>query len=70
MQKVIRMLISTMPSDPPEKKKDDNESQPRDEKAPADDQDAVQPSREKVPEGHGNLRRREDWFQKRSGQTP
>jgi len=31
--------------------------------------DVLQPSREKIPEGEGNLRRRADWFQKRTGGT-
>lgn len=70
MQKVRRVLLSHMPSDPPEKTKRDDEAQGREKKTAADDTDKVQPSEEKIPEGHGNLRRREDWFQKRTGQTP
>jgi hypothetical protein len=70
MQKLTRVLTSSMPADPPEKTKREEKTQPRDEKTPTGDREKVQPSNEKIPEGHGNLRRREDWFQKRSGQTP
>ena len=58
-----------MPSDSPEKNKPEDETRPREERSLKDDKEAVQPSPEKIPEGHGNLRRRADWFQKRSGQT-
>jgi len=59
-----------MPSESPEKNKRDDEARSKDEKTPKDDKDSLQPSQEKIPEGSGNLRRRADWFQKRSGQTP
>lgn len=59
-----------MPSESPEKKKRDAGAPSREEKAQTQDKDSLQPSQEKIPEGSGNLRRRADWFQKRSGQTP
>ena len=69
MQKVVRVLVSIMPSDPPEKTKRDDEAQPREDKTPNDDKDKIQPADKKTPEGEGNLRRRAEWFQKRTGQT-
>lgn len=59
-----------MPSDAPENSKREGEARPREEKTKKDDKETVQPSHEKIPEGPGNLRRRAEWFQKRSGQTP
>ena len=59
-----------MPSESPEKKKRDDEAPSREEKTRKDDKGSLQPSQEKIPEGPGNLRRRAEWFQKRSGQTP
>ena len=59
-----------MPSETPQNTKRDAEERTREEKSQKGDKDAVQPSQEKIPEGQGNLRRRADWFQKRSGQTP
>jgi hypothetical protein len=55
-----------MPCDPPEKPKPDNEARER-KKNECEKNDDLQPSREKIPEGEGNLRRRADWFQKRTG---
>lgn len=49
------------------------EEKPRDQTPPppktgdGDANDEVQPASEKIPEGEGNLRRRADWFQKRTG---
>ena len=63
------MLSSSMPSDQPEKPKRDDEADSRKDKEDAGDKDAVRPADKKIPEGDGNLRRRADWFQKRSGQT-
>lgn len=63
------MLSSGMPSDQPEKPKRDDEADGRKNKEDAGNKDVVRPTREKIPEGDGNLRRRADWFQKRSGQT-
>ena len=59
-----------MPSDQPEKPKRDDEADSRKDKGNEGDKDVVRPAVEKIPEGDGNLRRRADWFQKRSGQTP
>jgi hypothetical protein len=59
-----------MPSDPPEKTKREDEARARKKNSETNDDHAVQSSREKIPEGPGNLRRRADWFQKRTGQTP
>jgi hypothetical protein len=61
-----------MPSDQPEKPKRDEEADSRKDKDKGNggDKDVVRPAVEKIPEGDGNLRRRADWFQKRSGQTP
>jgi hypothetical protein len=57
-----------MPSDPPEKPKPDDEARKRN-KNEREKNDDLQPSREKTPEGEGNLRRRANWFQKRTGGT-
>jgi hypothetical protein len=59
-----------MPSETPENNKSEGEGRSREDKTRKDDKESLQPSPEKVPEGHGNLRRRAEWFQKRSGQTP
>ena len=56
-----------MPSDPPEKSKSDDESQARKESKGCESEEKLEPSREKIPEGEGNLRRRAEWFQKRTG---
>ena len=58
-----------MASDSPEKNKREDDARSREDKK-KDDNEAIQPAQEKTPEGHGNLKRRADWFQKRSGQTP
>jgi hypothetical protein len=58
-----------MPSDPSEKPKPDDEARAREKNDERKKNDALQPSREKIPEGEGNLRRRADWFQKRTGGT-
>lgn len=59
-----------MPSDPPEKTKRDDEACARQKNSEADEKDTLKPAVEKVPEGEGNLRRRAEWFQKRTGGTP
>lgn len=59
-----------MPFEPPDKNKREGEPHRREEKAEKDDKESLQPSQEKIPEGSGNLRRRAEWFQKRTGQTP
>jgi len=57
-----------MPSDPPEKTKREDEAHAREKDA--EDISPVQPAAEKIPEGGSeNLRRRADWFQKRTGGT-
>lgn len=56
-----------MPSD---KAKRDDEARTRSKKKDdAQDKDAIPPAPDKIPEGEGNLRRRADWFQKRTGGT-
>jgi hypothetical protein len=62
------MLVCLMAGDPPEKSKPDNDARER-EKNECEKDDDLQPSREKIPEGEGNLRRRADWFRKRTGGT-
>jgi hypothetical protein len=59
-----------MPSDQPEEPKRADEADSRKDERNGGDKDVVRPAIEKNPEGDGNLRRRADWFQKRSGQTP
>jgi hypothetical protein len=68
-EKASGVLASGMPSEPPQKNKRDDEAPSREDKTQKDDKDSLQPAQEKIPEGSGNLRRRADWFQKRSGQT-
>lgn len=63
------MVSSDMPSDPPEKKKHDDEARARQKSSEAEEKGTLKPAVEKVPEGEGNLRRRADWFQKRTGGT-
>jgi hypothetical protein len=65
----MSVLVCAMPTDQPEGPKRDDEAGSRKDKEGADDKNAVRPAGEKIPEGDGNLRRRADWFQKRSGQT-
>lgn len=62
------MLVCLMPGEPPEKPKPDDEARKR-EKNEHEENDDLQPSRKKTPEGEGNLRRRANWFQKRTGGT-
>jgi len=64
----LAMLVCLMGCDPSEKPKPDDEARKR-EKNECEKNDDLQPSREKTPEGEGNLRRRADWFQKRRGGT-
>ncbi len=71
MQKVPCMLISIMPSDSSEKPKREDEASAREKDPEGEEKGAVRPASEKIPEGGSdNLRRRADWFQKRTGQTP
>jgi hypothetical protein len=70
VQKVKRVLGSSMPSDPPKKSKPEDEARAREKQSETEESGAVQPSGEKIKEGADNLRRRADWFQKRTGQTP
>jgi hypothetical protein len=58
-----------MPSDPPEQPKPDDEARELEKSNEREKNDVLQPSREKISEGEGNLRRRADWFQKRTGGT-
>jgi len=57
-----------MPTDQSKKPKP-NTGADCEDKAHAGDKDAVRPVGQKIPEGKDNLRRRADWFQKRSGQS-
>jgi hypothetical protein len=56
-----------MASDAPEKDKPDDEARARQKENAGKEDSALERSREKTPEGEGNLRRRADWFQKRTG---
>jgi hypothetical protein len=69
MRKLGRMLGSSMASDPSKETKPEDEARARGKTSESDGKDSVQPSREKVSEGPDNLRRRADWFQKRTGGT-
>lgn len=61
------MLSSTMPSDSENKAKREDEGRAQEKSSESKEKDALQPSREKIGEGPDNLRRRADWFQKRTG---
>lgn len=69
MRKRRRMLGSGMPSDPSEKPKPEDEARAREKESESEEKDSVQPARSKIREGADNLRRRADWFQKRTGGT-
>jgi hypothetical protein len=56
-----------MASDAPDKDKTDDEARAPQKESAGKDDAALERTREKVPEGEGNLRRRADWFQKRTG---
>lgn len=58
-----------MASDPPDKKNPNDEASAREKTGEGDENEALQPAAEKIPEGEGNLRRRGDWYQKRTGGT-
>lgn len=71
MQKVARMITSNMQSDPLGKPKREDEACAREKESETEDNGALRPPSEKIPEGGSdNLRRRADWFQKRTGGTP
>ena len=69
MHTPFAMLLWLMPSDPPEKPKPGDEARTQEKNNEPEKNDELQPSREKIPEGEGNLSRRADWFQKRTGRT-
>lgn len=69
MRKLQRMLGSIMPSDPSEKTKPEDEARAREKEDQSEEKDSVQPTRSKIREGADNLRRRAEWFQKRTGGT-
>ena len=69
MRTPLAVLPCRMPSDPPEKPKSDDEARAREKSNKREKNDELQPSRKKIPEGEGNLRRRAEWFQKRTGGT-
>ena len=56
-----------MASETPDKPNPNDEARAREKSGERDENEALQSAREKIPEGEGNLRRRADWFQKRSG---
>ncbi|HEV2805650.1 MAG TPA: hypothetical protein VGW57_12055 [Chthoniobacterales bacterium] len=56
-----------MPSNPPDNPKPEDDASASEKNAAREEKETLQPSREKIPEGEGNLRRRVDWFQKRTG---
>jgi hypothetical protein len=64
------MLSFVMPSDSESKAKREDEGRAREKSSESKEKDPVQPSRERIGEGPDNLRRRGDWFQKRTGQSP
>ena len=68
MHTPLSVLPWRMPPDP-EKPKSDEEARAREKSKKREKNDELQPSREKIPEGEGNLRKRADWFQKRTGGT-
>jgi len=70
MRKLRRVLGSDVPSDPSEKTKPEDEARAREKEDESEEKDSVQPTRSKIREGADNLRRRADWFQKRTGGTP
>ena len=63
----LAMLLCFMPSAPAERPKPDDEARALEKSGEREENDELEPSREKIPEGEGNLRRRADWFQKRTG---
>ena len=69
MSDLADMLGSGMPSDESGNPTRDNQADSPKDKKDASDKNAVGPVDKKIPEGPDNLRRRADWFQKRSGQT-
>jgi hypothetical protein len=56
-----------MSSEPTEKEKPEDDARAREKQSEREEKDALQPSPKKIPEGEDNLRRRADWFQKRTG---
>ncbi len=56
-----------MATEPSGKTKREKNVRPLDEEARPCAENVVQPADDKIPEGPGNLRRRAEWFQKRSG---
>ena len=64
------MLQSIMPSNSENKASREDEARARQKEDRTGEKDALKPTVEKIPEGEGNLRRRADWFQKRTGGTP
>ena len=64
------MLQSIMPSNSENKASREDEARARQKEDRTGEKDALKPTVEKIPEGEGNLRRRAEWFQKRTGGTP
>jgi hypothetical protein len=58
-----------MASDAPDKDKPDDDMRACQKESEGKEDAALERSREKIPEGEGNLRRRADWFQKRTGRS-
>ena len=63
------VLMLDSPVAESEKTKPEDEARARKKESETEETDAVRPSSEKIPEGADNLRRRADWFQKRTGKT-
>ncbi|MEO6969985.1 MAG: hypothetical protein ABI217_03715 [Chthoniobacterales bacterium] len=59
-----------MPTDPNEKSKCKEEADEREKETPPSDKKIVPPAGAPIGEGDDNLRRRADWFQKRTGGKP
>jgi hypothetical protein len=65
------VLMLDLPMAESEKTKREDEARAREKDSETEENGAVRPASEKIPEGGSdNLRRRADWFQKRTGQTP
>lgn len=61
-------MAKKVPSEPKDCEAEES-SEPRPDSEPREPQRPVTPVREKIGEERGNLRRRSDWFRKRSGDS-
>ena len=65
------VLMLDSPVAESEKPKREDEARAKERDTETEENGPVRPASEKIPEGGSdNLRRRADWFQKRTGQTP